>query len=341
MWYIKDRTIHNEPDGRCPWLWTISSEDYKKSDDPIWHATLRAWDLYNDQSFDAAIAILEDFDSPTIMGTVLMGMCYLAKGDLKKGWPLYEQWHNNTGDPELYKKFMATKWKGDHVDNLLVWNDQALGDCIQYLRYIPLVQDCCLQLRLGIKIELRQLVADSFPGIVQTDKRIYSPCQAPITSLASIFGFIPKTVPYLKAGIIKSKANIGVCWKTDTSIENGNLKSIPYELIKPLMDKTGAISLQKEDLNVTNIADTAAIINGLDLVISVDTMVAHLAGALGKPTWVMLMKNCAWTWYHDHVWYPTVIKFRQSQKGDWNSVLHDIEEKLDGYKLNQGSRVLC
>ena len=102
-------------------------------------------------------------------------------------------------------------------------------------------------------------------------------------------------------------------------------------MIDPLIEEFGGISLQFEDLNVTNFTETAEIINSLDLIITVDTSIAHLAGALGKPVWILLDHESCWRWLKDRSdspWYPTARLFRQPKLGDWNSVLSKIRNEL-------------
>jgi tetratricopeptide (TPR) repeat protein len=311
--------------------------------------------LHADQRSNEALEILDQvlkIDPSANEALVLKGNILLALGDYTSGWPLYENWHNNI-DPETYKKDKASQWDGQPTDNLVILrDDQGFGDCIQFLRYVPMVQERCSKILMVVKPGLEQLVRNSFPGLQYspyqiTDRMIQIRCdpldfptlrQSPITSLGSVFNTtvdsIPNKVPYLFApghGI----RGVGVCWNSGNQWENAHIKSIPYRLIRPLIDATAALSLQQEDLRVNSFAETAAIIKELDLVITVDTAVAHLAGALGKPVWILLAKDCSWRWMQnrtDSPWYPTAKLYRQKTAGDWQPVIDDVMKALDNLR---------
>jgi hypothetical protein len=144
---------------------------------------------------------------------------------------------------------------------------------------------------------------------------------------------------------------IGLVWSGNPSMERNRIRSIPLELLVPLMrvPDTTFYSLQlvseSEEVKqmppdvpmidlapeLKDFADTAAIIASLDLVISVDTSVAHLAGAMGKPVWVLLNKGCDWRWFlerEDSPWYPTARLFRQTTAGGWQEVVNLVEKAL-------------
>ena len=200
---------------------------------------------------------------------------------------------------------------------------------------------------------------------------------APLLSLPRIFGTtlesIPATVPYLKTRddlVVHWKSHldtipgfrVGIAWEGTRQGTFRRARSIPLEAFEPIaaIDGIRLISLQKgprpdaerptaERLRLIDLGpeldqlhgafmDTAAVMAGLDLVITIDTSIAHLAGALGVPTWVALPVASDWRWLRgrdDTPWYPTLRLFRQTQRGDWESLLQRIADELE---LRVGAR---
>ena len=224
---------------------------------------------------------------------------------------------------------------------------------------------------LECKKELRKL----FEGISNIDEFVERDgSKAPdvefdfyihLMSLPYVFGTelesIPGKVPYLKADerviekfrekIKSDKFKIGIVWAGNPKQENDKNRSMTFDKFKSLKEIPGIelYSLQKGEaaaqLNdsqvidmgseISDFADTAAIIENLDLVISVDTCVAHLAGAMGKPAWTLLTFMPDWRWLlnrEDCPWYPSMKLFRQTKEGDWNSVFEKVKEELQNYR---------
>lgn len=190
-----------------------------------------------------------------------------------------------------------------------------------------------------------------------------------IMSLPQIFNTdlnsIPNKIPYLKADMFlvekfkqkidqiskpvlnnKNKIKVGIAWAGNPNQENDKNRSITFEKFKTLKQpgitlfslQKGEAAKQLDDLKIIDLtdeindfADAAAIIQNLDLVISVDTSVAHLAGALGKSIWTLLTLTPDWRWLldrKDSPWYPTMKLFRQKKLGDWNSLINEVAEEL-------------
>lgn len=149
-----------------------------------------------------------------------------------------------------------------------------------------------------------------------------------------------------------ARLKIGLIWAGDPSLKDDRLRSCALEAFSPLAisDEISFYSLQKgpasaqvknahEGLrlidyseDIKDFSDTAALIQNLDLIISVDTATAHLAGALGKPVWILLPFVPDWRWMldrEDSPWYPTMRLFRQTSPGDWESVLHRVKKALE------------
>jgi ADP-heptose:LPS heptosyltransferase len=189
--------------------------------------------------------------------------------------------------------------------------------------------------------------------------------QCPLLSLPLAFGTelntVPAEVPYIYADPCPAEAwrrrlpgnslRIGLAWGGSQLHPHDDLRSVPLELLAPLTriegttfyslqmgapaeqikqlrDRVRLVDLQNEQ---KDFADTAAIVASLDLVISIDTSVAHLAGAMGKPVWVILSKSADWRWLldrKDSPWYPTARLFRQSTPGNWQEVVTRVEREL-------------
>jgi hypothetical protein len=149
----------------------------------------------------------------------------------------------------------------------------------------------------------------------------------------------------LQATVEDKKMKIGLVWSGRQDLRSDRHRSIPFELVTDLLGDENFIwySLQVGDPEVQHqnlidmthrihdFSDTAALIDNLDLVITIDTSVAHLAGALGKPVWVMLKFSSDWRWLlerSDSPWYPTMRLFRQIRSGGWGDVVEEVQAKL-------------
>ena len=282
------------------------------------------------------------------------GVEFLKSGQLEKGWEAYDlRYGYGKIGTSLSRDTRHLYWTGEKSDGVVLVDDQGYGDFFHFARYIPMVQR-----RVGGIVEvackpgLPELILDSFPGVRiiplernAGDMWFYSRTNFPyhlITSLGRLFGTsldtIPRDVPYIKTKVQKwTNARIGLCWTSEvTWADNYEIKSIPYKLIEPLILRDDAMSLLGIDLktnySVENWRDTAAIIDNLDLVITGDFAVAHLSGALGKPTWVLLPYDCDWRWMRDRTdspWYPTARLIRQTTPGDWIPVIKEVTRWLN------------
>jgi len=291
----------------------------------------------------------------------------LLEGDYVSGWQLYEI-RQLRPTPNL-RHFPKPQWKGESLQGarILLHAEQGLGDTLQFLRYVPIVVARGGQVILDVPKEIEWLAAE-IPGVfavIATGGPIPEfEWQCPLMSLPLAFGTtldsIPAEVPYLVVpDDAKTKADgrswpaqglrVGLVWgATPRSFEDSD-RSIPLPLFESVLATPDAhfFSLQlgpqanqfephssaMTDLRgaIVDLADTAALISHLDLVITVDTSVAHLAGALGKPTWVLLPFAPDWRWLtarDDSPWYPTVRLFRQPRPRDWQSVLDLVQMEL-------------
>jgi tetratricopeptide (TPR) repeat protein len=247
---------------------------------------------------------------------------------------------------------------------------EGFGDTIQFSRYVPLVAGRGAAVSLEVQAPLVPLLR-GLAGLSQITAAGEPPpadfdYHCPLMSLPFAFkttmGSIPAEVPYLAPPAEKinwwggrldsgGAPKIGIAWSGRPRQGEFRNRPVPLKLMAALLETPGArfVALQKElregdaallqshpavvnlGPSLEDFADTAAIISALDLVISVDTSVAHLAGALGKPVWILLQYAADWRWLldrHDSPWYPSARLFRQPRLGDWESVIPRVQEVL-------------
>ncbi len=294
-----------------------------------------------------------------------LGMMLLQTGKFKQGFAECE-WRWQTDEFTTFQ-CPQPQWKGEDISEktLLIHTEQGAGDAIQFIRYIPMAAQRCQQIIIICPSHLTAL----FETVEGIDKLMTAgeislsafDVYCPLMSLPYVFETtletIPVNIPYLTAGSkpklrnSKVKLNVGIVWAGSPTHQNDKNRSCQLVDFLPILQtpKVAFYSLQKGekseelqqlptkikvkdlDSQLNDYADTAAIINQLDLVISVDTSVIHLAGALGKPVWTLLCYNPDWRWLidqNDTPWYPTMRLFRQSQPGDWQGVTEQVQQAL-------------
>ncbi len=282
------------------------------------------------------------------------GVALLLGGDMAAGWERYE-WRKRRF-PSCFPSLPGPQWLGEPLDGqtILVLAEQGLGDTIQFARYLPLLA------RRGARVVLQ--CADSLApllkgvaGVAAVSSRGDPPahdCWVDQMSLPRLFGTTLANVPY-RAGylspdpiraahwdrLLPAGLRVGLVWAGNKLHSNDRRRSMPVDALAPIAAAGGAIiSLQAgsraqeaarlpgvadQSAQLTDWGETAALVSVLDLVISVDTAVAHLAGALGIPTWVMLPHAPDWRWLlarEDSPWYASARLFRQGFPGDWDGV---------------------
>ena len=326
-------------------------------------------------SYDEAIALDPDYASPRWSKSLLT----LLRGDLALGFRLYEWRWRYDKFPSPKRGFSESLWLSDEPlagKTILLHAEQGYGDTIQFCRYARQVAARGATVVLEVPKPLEPLMA-SLAGvgrIVATGDALPGfDVQTPLASLPLAFrtclDTIPAEVPYLNAPAEtiarwakwlgeRRGLRVGLAWSGNPNHSNDANRSIPLADLLPLMG-CGAelIGLQKEprpddaatlEANpaIRNIgpafqdfADTAAVIAQLDLIISADTSVAHLAGALGKPVWIMLPCAPDWRWLlerEDSPWYPTARLFRQASPGDWANPVARIATALQALTARHG-----
>lgn len=295
-----------------------------------------------------------------------LGLASLLMGDFARGWVGYEH-RLAQRDIERWE-WKIPRWDGKirAGESILVHAEQGFGDTIHFARYLPLLAAGGMTVHLYCQPAIAPLL-EGLRGITRcvTDLENLEVVdwQVPFPSLPYCFRTtletIPAGVPYLSVGeaqrsnwkrlyaeLPEAKRRVGLVWQGNPNHRNDHNRSLPVHLLHPLLDVTGVqfLSLQKGvDRNrvpqgvfdlaplMVNFAETAAAVEGLDLVIAVDTAVAHLAGALGKPVWTLLPYAPDWRWLlyrDDSPWYPTMKLFRQPIAGDWSSVLLEVKRAL-------------
>lgn len=253
---------------------------------------------------------------------------------------------------------------------ILVWTEQGLGDSLQFIRYVIPLTETGAQVLVKAPSCLAGLF-QTIPGITLVEDLVLAATvdadyHVPLLCLPRLLGTtaatIPAAVPYLHPDPVRAAVwqerlaprpgfRVGMAWRGNPGQGNDRNRSMPPALMAALAAVSGVVlvNLQKdatpEDLAVfpageqffnaasglADFQDTAALISVLDLVVTVDTAVCHLAGALATPTWVLLCTAADWRWLRDREdspWYPSQRLFRQPEAGDWETVIAQVKAEL-------------
>jgi tetratricopeptide (TPR) repeat protein len=295
----------------------------------------------------------------------------LLLGDYAAGWKDYEwRWRIPALNAPA-RRFAQPIWDGGELPagTILLHAEQGLGDTLQFVRYAPLVAQRCAQVVLECQPELKDLLqrVSGVQRVLAKGEALPAfAAHAPLMSLPGIFGTTLDTVPWSGAYVHADAARIA-SWREFTPLDDGRLRvglvwagrpqqwddrkrSIELQLLAPLaQENVSFYSLQKGEAaaqaaapppgmrlidlspRILDFSDTAALTSLLDLVITIDTSVAHLGGAMGLPTWVLTAHAPDWR-YHlgrdDQPWYPTMRLFRQERDGDWSGAIAKAAEEL-------------
>jgi tetratricopeptide (TPR) repeat protein len=295
----------------------------------------------------------------------------LCLGDFLAGWPQYEyRWKREcyVNARAIYPRPIWTGKEDLRSKTILLCAEQGLGDAIQFSRYAAILSKLGAKVLIGAHRPLTEVLA-TVPGVTQVipegDALPYFDFYCSLLSLPLAFSTepatIPANIPYMHASgervaawrdklPANGRLRVGICWAGTGEHHNNRNRSMTLERFAALFSIPGVdfVSLQKEvgateaavlqHYNVTQLgqefsdfADTAAVVAMLDIVISVDTSVAHLAGAMGKATVVLIPFAPDWRWMlhrTDSPWYPTMRLYRQSVRGDWQDPLGRIRHEL-------------
>jgi tetratricopeptide (TPR) repeat protein len=297
----------------------------------------------------------------------------LRAGDLRTGW-IESEWRWKARSLGVTARaFDQPLWLGAEPiagKTLLVHCEQGLGDTIQFCRYVPLLAARGAKVILQVDGALKELLS-GVKGVAQCIARADAlpdfDLHCPLLSLPLAFDTtlptIPADVPYISVPANakdwtdwlgeSTRSRIGLVWSGNPNHHNDHNRSVPLQTLLPLLEvEAEFISLQKgardrdrallaerrdirdAEAELASFADTASLMRQLDLVISVDTSVAHLAGSLGKPVWVLLPYVADWRWLtgrDDSPWYPTARLFRQSETRQWDVVVENVLTALRAF----------
>jgi tetratricopeptide (TPR) repeat protein len=299
-----------------------------------------------------------------------LGILLLMHGDFAEGWAEYEWRLRSTerkGPRFPERPWQGESLAGKHI---YIQAEQGFGDTLQFVRYIPLLTKRAGKVSLRVHQQLVSLMRESLPGIdVFGDRGDPAPfaCDSALMSLPHLlktrYETIPAQVPYLRAPAeaMSRWANrlapmrglkVGIVWGGNPEHTNDMRRSLDVGHLAPLFAVPGvsfaslqfgprAADLRKVagaaqailDLSheLGDFANTAGAVTALDLVISIDSSSAHLAGALGKPIWVLVSEVADWRWRlerEDNPWYPNMCLFRQAQGEDWPAVVARMQSEL-------------
>lgn len=300
-----------------------------------------------------------------VMAHAQCALARLLVGDLARGWAEYE-WRLRRPGLDA-RRSTAPRWRGEDLADrtILVHTEQGLGDALHMVRYLaPLAE---VARAVIVEVDRAVLpVVPRVPRVTAVASGEVIPAHdvvSPLLSLPLRFGTtletIPGRAPYLHVDASRVDAwdkmlsergggrRVGLVWAGNPDHDNDHNRSIPFASLAPLVEQAGfawyglhnrpldagAAAAGVIDLSarLTDLGETAAAIMGMDLVITVDTAVAHLAGGLGKPVWILVPFVPDWRWLldrDDSPWYPTARLFRQRRAGDWDAVIGRVAAAL-------------
>ena len=307
---------------------------------------------------------------PLVQAHCHYSLALLHSGRMKEGWDQFEYRWVDGPLKAARPNFVKPMWIGQDLagKTILVRAEQGYGDFFQFIRYAPQLKALGARVLLALP-ELVREIANYAEGIdhVLKPHEPYPPFDyyADLLGLPRIFGThlssVPCDIPYVKVDPERRNAwrkrlgtgtlNIGIAWAGSPTHARDNDRSMGFDAFRPLAEVEGVTfySLQKGpaaadargeaaglavvdlEAELADFVDTAALIDVLDLVICIDTSVAHLAGALGKPVWVMVTSFSDWRWLErtqETPWYPTMHIFRQPARGDWAGVVDSVKAEL-------------
>jgi len=318
------------------------------------------------ESFAAAVAIEPDQAEAHYKASLI----HLRRGDFKSGWRDYE-WRWRTERAPARQDTAAPLWLGEQPirgKTILLLAEQGFGDTLNFVRYAPLVAALGATVILAVPSPLKTIAA-TIPGVAQVLEEgetapnvdFYCPLLSLPLALGTELATVPANIPYLRPceeRLTKwceklpqnGRLRVGLCWAGSNVHLNDHNRSIPLERFAKILSVQNLdfISVQKEvsepqaallrqhhvvqlGQEFNDFADTAAVLARLDLLISVDTSVAHVAGAMGKAVALLVPFAPDWRWLLDRTdspWYPTMRLFRQSAIGDWGGPLERLRQEL-------------
>jgi tetratricopeptide (TPR) repeat protein len=289
----------------------------------------------------------------------------LQGGRFAEGWRAHEHRFRAHAWRDLAQEFSVPRWHGEPLAGrrLLIHAEQGLGDAIQFCRYLSGIE-AGAHIVLRVPAPLRRLLAASFPALhVVADNAALPPfdLECPLLSLPHVLrADAPAAAAYLAADPALVSAwrrrlagltgrRVGLVWAGNPRLAADARRSIPLAALAPLGEVAGisvvslqhgpaasqrppsGLALHDRSAELSDFADTAALISTLDLTVGVDTAVVHLAGALGRPVWLLNRADTCWRWRAEagsSTLYPGLREFRQPSPGDWRSVIAAARQAL-------------
>ncbi|ANI98754.1 hypothetical protein A8O14_00740 [Polynucleobacter wuianus] len=300
-----------------------------------------------------------------------LSLIQLLLGDFKNGWVNYEQrWQIEHAEPYRHIGIHPLRNLDDLLGKkILVWSEQGFGDTIQFSRYINNLINLGADIIFEVQAPLKSLLKNTLKTcrVIAQGEPIKDSIdfQIPLLSLPYLLGALiettPNYTPYLSSSseklafwherlkLDKRRLNIGIAFSGRPTHRNDAARSMDPKYLEPLT-KMGQLFVTQKDIRpideeflkyhldiinleqeIQSFEDTAAILSNMDLIVSVDTSIAHLAGALGKPTYALLPWNPEWRWQLEDKssrWYPTMRLIRQPSPGDWESCIQTTITEL-------------
>lgn len=316
--------------------------------DPVEARFREAVALQRRGNYAAAVPIYEEIlrSRPDLaIAQENLALALLGCGDYGRGFPLYDLRFTRTAGRVPRPTLSFPEWQGEPLagKSILIWTEQGYGDQIMFARFAPELAARGAQVSILVPPALARLFAELPARILVAEGQVSIPRHDFWIMPGSIPGRLGTTqeslpaAPYLRAtadspgrGEISGQG-FGLAWRGDPKHHNDQARSLPDAMAARLL-AAGARSLHPEDTGARDFADTAEIIASLSTVIAVDTSVAHLAGAMGKPVWVLLpVENGDWRWMSertDSPWYPSARLFRQPKAGDWEPVIAAVLARI-------------
>ena len=317
------------------------------------------------ESYDAALKINPDYEDAKWNKSLSL----LLIGNFDQGWILFESRWKRDSFTEPRRNFSKPLWLGEESlknKTILLYSEQGLGDTIQFVRYAKIISQMECKVILEIPESLVELFKEikDFGTLIKRGEVLPDfDYQCPLLSLPLAFKTNITNIPFPNSYLFsktkslnkwakklntKLKPRVGLVWSGKTTHKNDHNRSFALSsILSYLPDNFEYFSIQNElqdkdksalsnskikhfGAEIENFDDTAALCSLMNIIISVDTSIAHLSGALGKKTWVLLPFNPDWRWLmnsEDTPWYSSAKLYRQAQKNNWQSVFNKI--KLD------------
>ena len=317
-------------------------------------------------SYGQALAVRKDYADAHFNRALAL----LTRGDYRRGFEDYEWRWRRSGMPPPASRGKPL-WLGEYPlarKTVLLHAEQGLGDTIQFARYVPLVAAGGAKVIMEVQAELKSVMTrlDGVAALVGRGEAVppfdvHCPLGSLPLALHTDLATVPANIPYLAADAAKHgqwaarlaalpRPRVALSWSGNPSHDNDRNRSIAFTRLTPLFSApANFISVQRDvrpedaaalaaEQRVTHLgpeledfSDTAAVLDLCDVVIAVDTAPAHLAGALGRPLWVLVPFAPDWRWTREGTttpWYPAARLFRQTAPGDWDGVVARVVEEL-------------